>query len=457
MVRPPAAIRELSGWGQYPRERCRVFRPEQRGELAAALAAGGDGGLIARGMGRSYGDEALHATGAVVLMTRLNRFLALDPVAGVLECEAGVTLAEIIEVALPHGLFLPVTPGTKFVTVGGAIANDVHGKNHHRDGSFAGCLQGFDLLTAGGEVLACSRETHADAFWATLGGLGLTGVITRARLRLLRVESAFLAVDYARAADLDQAIALFDRHEADYPYSVAWIDCLAPGRALGRSLLMHARHASAADARAAGAADPMRPPPRRVRGVPLELPGGLLNPLTTRAFNALYYARPRPAGRLEGYDAFFYPLDAVEHWNRIYGRRGFVQCQALLPPAGGREALVALLEKLRAARRASFLAVLKRMGPASGGLLSFPGPGWTLALDMPTTADLPGFMDGLHELILRHGGRVYLAKDATLRPAHLRAMYPALPRFLEVKRRLDPEGRICSSLARRLEIAGGAS
>lgn len=454
-----AAVGPLSGWGNHPVQTCRLLRPEQRRELIAAIRGHGPGTCIARGSGRSYGDEALNQDGTVVLTTRLNRFIAFDPQRALLDCEAGVTLAEVIEHLVPRGFFLPVTPGTKWVTIGGAIANDVHGKNHHADGSIARFVVDFELLTADGGVLTCSRSENPDVFWASVGGLGLTGVILRGRLQLRRIETSRIAVTSRRGRNLDEALALLDEADAAHRYSVAWIDCLSAGRSLGRSVVVGGDHATPADLgeRGGRGGESALQVTRRARQrtIPFFLPSWVLGTPAATAFNALYYHSHRPRSTVVDYDSFFYPLDAVGHWNRLYGRRGFIQCQVALPHESSREGLVALLAELSRARRPSFLGVLKRFGPPSGGLLSFPIEGHTLALDMPVAPDIGEVMRRVHAVVLRHGGRAYLAKDATLSAAAFRQMYPRHAEFLAVKRRLDPEGTFSSSLARRLGIVAG--
>lgn len=444
--------RNLSGWGRFPVEPCHLYRPEKQRETAAILDSGLDPSYIPRGLGRSYGDASLNREAGAISTARLNRFLAFDAETGLLECESGVSLAEIIEVFLPRGFFLPVTPGTKFVTLGGAIAADVHGKNHHQDGTIAQFVQDFRLLTPAGLQLQCSRSENSQVFWATLGGMGLTGMIQSARIKLLRVESAYVRVDYEKAGNLDAALDQMSASDDRYRYSVAWIDALARGGSLGRSVLMRGDHAAAADV-ASRARSPLAARARRALSVPFDLPALALNSLTVSAFNALYYAgHVNGAGHLVDFDRFFYPLDAIRDWNRVYGKRGFVQYQVVLPLESSRAGLRILLERLAGSRRASFLAVLKRFGKANQGPLSFPAPGWTLALDLPVTRDLPEFLGELDDVVVDHGGRVYLAKDAVLRPEKFARMYPRLDEFRAVKQRLDPQGRVSSSLARRLKI-----
>jgi decaprenylphospho-beta-D-ribofuranose 2-oxidase len=435
----------LSGWGRHPVQECRVYRPEKVSELAEVMASAPEGGVVSRGLGRAYGDAALNP-GGVVSHLRLNRMLAFDEAAGVLECEGGVTLGEIVYAFLPRGWFLPVVPGTRHVTVGGAIAADVHGKNHHRDGTFGRFVDEIRLLTPGRGLLACSRDAEADAFRATLGGMGLTGAIVSATLRLMRVESPFLSVDYRPTRDLDDALARFGESDAGHRYSVAWIGALAKGRALGRGVLMQGDHAPASGS---------RPASRRPgsRSLPFDLPGVALNRFTVGAFNRLYRAtHGARTGAVEPLERFFWPLDAVGDWNRAYGRRGFVQYQ-LVVPMGRADALAAVLRRAAESGRASFLAVLKRFGPAGEGTLSFPMAGWTLSLDFPVAPGLEEMLAEMDRTVADAGGRVYLAKDAMLDATTFARMYPAAEAFRAVRRTLDPAGVLTSSLARRVGLA----
>lgn len=450
---PRCASAELAGWGRFPIETCDVYRPEHMDELAAIVGRAPQASLIARGLGRSYGDASLNGGAGVVLARAFDRMLAFDSETGVLHCEAAVSLADIIQHLLPRGFFFPVTPGTKYITVGGAIAADVHGKNHHRSGSMSAFVLDFDLLTGKGEVLRCSREEHADVFWATVGGMGLTGVILGARLQLRRVETAYMRTSTERATDLDDVLQRMEARDDQYDYAVAWIDCLGRGGTLGRSVLHHANHLGRGELPESLRAAPLVTPRKRGLAVPFTLPNATLNAFTTRAINEVYYRAHPTREAVVDCDRFFYILDVVQHWNRGYGRRGVLQYQALLPPDTSRAGLIALLEKLSASRRASFLAVLKSCGAASGGLLSFPRPGFTLALDLPNTgSDAHALLAELDAIVLRNGGSVYLAKDACLDAETFRAMYPGLERFRAVKAAIDPEQRFSSSLARRLEI-----
>ena len=411
------ATKPLSGWGRYPVESCHVFRPEKRREVADTLASGLESSYIPRGMGRSYGDAALNQNAGVIWPILLNRFLSFDCASGVLECESGVSLAEIIQYFLPRGWFLPVTPGTKFVTIGGAIAADIHGKNHHKDGSFSNF------------VLQSENDDY-----------------------LRQVDSAYVFVDFHKASNLEDVLATMEASDERYDYSVAWIDGLATGKTMGRSVLMRGNHAPAAEL------------PARIRHVLaapttpkwnlfVDFPSAALNRLTVKAFNTAYYAIHHTAARqLVSFEKFFYPLDAINQWNRMYGKRGFVQYQIALPQANGAAGLRIILDRLARSGRASFLAVLKRFGDAGPGLLSFPLRGYTLALDIPAAHGLVPFLHELDRMTLDHGGRIYLAKDAVLRAEDFAAMYPKLESFRALQRKLDPKRLLSSSMARRLGI-----
>lgn len=452
----PSSTQRLSGWGRYPAEDCAVFRPEKRRSVHEILDSGQQPHYIARGLGRSYGDTAINGGGGVLSTVRLNRMLSFDGETGILECEAGVSLAEILEAFLPRGWFLPVTPGTKFVTIGGAIANDVHGKNHHRDGTFGAHVLELSLLTPGGEVNVCSPESRAEVFWATVGGIGLTGIILTAKVRLQRVESAYMKVDYRRLKNIQETLDVIRETDARYQYSVAWVDCLARGGALGRSVLMLGQHAAPNELRP-GTGDPFDARARKKPGVPFDFPGFALNPLSIRAFNGAFYAmHPSRDGKIIDYDSYFYPLDAISNWNRVYGKRGFTQYQATFP-TGKEDGLVQLLERLSAASCASFLAVLKRFGPEGKGLLSYPFEGYTLTLDIPMREGLLAFLSDCDRLVLQYGGRLYLAKDMCMSADSFAAMYPRAGEFRKLRRELDPKGVLSSRMARRLRLAEDAT
>ncbi len=440
---------KLAGWGNYPRltTALRSFRGEE--QLAPIILGSTD--LIARGNGRAYGDAALNLD-ITVSTLRHDRLLSFDPRSGMLRCEAGVLLSDLLDAFLPRGWFVPVTPGTRLVTVGGMIAADVHGKNHHRDGSFGRHVESLRLMTGDGGTVECSRRDNPALFRATIGGMGLTGVVTEARFRLMPVETAYLRQETVSCGDLDAAMAAFET-SAQWTYSVAWIDCLARGRNAGRSLLYRGEHARREELPLAQRRDPLRIPPRASRRVPFMLPEFTLNRWTVKAFNELYYRRAA-AGRHAVVDAFsfFYPLDAVLDWNRIYGASGFLQYQCVLPKAASREGLPLLLRRIAEAGSGSFLAVLKLFGPqdADGGLLSFPMEGYTLALDLPAHARTLALLTELDAIVADHGGRVYLAKDARMGVRLLRRGYGgALDQFL---RHRDDAARFQSVLSQRLGL-----
>jgi FAD/FMN-containing dehydrogenase len=402
--------------------------------------------LIARGNGRSYGDAALNE-GCVLSTLRSDHILAFTPETGGIVCEAGLLLADLLSFAVPRGFFPPVTPGTKFVTIGGMIASDVHGKNHHVTGSFGNHVDWIELLLADGQVVTCSQQENAELFAATCGGMGLTGIILSAAIRLMPIDTAHIRQETLRAASLAETMMLCEE-PVGTTYAVAWIDCLASGAALGRSLIYRGEHALRAEV----PGRTLDVPHRRVKRVPVDFPGWLLNPWSVRAFNELYYRRGRPGTALIDYDRFFYPLDSILDWNRIYGRRGFVQYQCVIPKAASAPALEALLKRISKAGTGSFLAVLKLLGPEGFGLMSFPLEGYTLALDFPLSRSTLDLFFELDAVVGDHGGRIYLAKDACASGALVRKGYPRLPQFLALRQQVDPRGKFASLQSRRLEI-----
>lgn len=444
-------MQSLSGWGRCPVQPCRLIRPANFDALRDRLSHLGEmQTLIPRGLGRSYGDPALNNQQHVALCTDFDRILDFNPATGLLHAEAGVSLADLMTHLLPRGFFVPTTPGTKFVTLGGAVAADVHGKNHHRDGSFGDHVQAIELLTADGEIRTCSPTQNTDLFAATLGGMGLTGIIRSIQLTLSRVPSAYCNVTYRRTVNLDQALALLEQTDADYRYSVAWVDTLATGQSLGRSVVMLANDA---EGPSGGEGHSYQLPSHRRKSVPFDPPFNVLGRWTVAAFNRLFYATHRDKQVVVDYEKFFYPLDAIAHWNRLYGKRGFVQYQVLIPPEQARAGLTRILETVTASGIGSFLTVLKKCGQPGPGLLSFMKPGYTLAMDLPNTGEkLRELAAKLDQITLDHAGRLYLAKDSLMHRDTFAAMYPNLERFRQIKRQYDPHNRFSSSQARRLGI-----
>lgn len=441
----------LEGWGRYPQLNSEVITPAAPGQLNELVH--GCHGLIARGNGRAYGDAAIGARASLSSL-RLDRLRSFDPETHVLTAEAGVLLSDILDTYVPRGFFVPVVPGTKYVTLGGMIASDVHGKNHHRDGGFGGCVESLKLVLPNGETWNCSPHENPEVFYATIGGMGLTGVIAQASIRLRPIETAYITQTTAVAPDLAAALKALD--DADHAtYSVAWIDCLAGGGSLGRSLVYAGEHASRAEVETAQGSGELLVTAKAARlSVPLDLPGWTLNKASVMAFNELYFrqgSRKGEAPSVVHYNPYFFPLDGVNRWNRIYGVRGFLQHQCVVPPENAHAVLSEILERFARSGRASFLAVLKKLGPANG-MMSFPMPGYTLALDVQVRDDVFALLDEIDDLVTRAGGRLYLAKDARQSPSTFRASYPALGRFQELRRNLGVDGKISSKLSERLGI-----
>ena len=464
-----AQPQSLAGWGRTAPTAASVTHLTAEGEVItsarAVLTRAREGrGVIARGLARSYGDAAQNAGGEVLDLVGFARLRSIDLATGLIVVDAGMSLDRLMRLMLPLGFFVPVSPGTRHVTVGGAIAADIHGKNHHVRGSFAQHVRSLDLLLADGSVRRISPRgdgkgidgspESSELFWATAGGMGLTGVILRATVAMLPVRTSRMLVDTERAVDLDDLLDRLARTDEDYTYSVAWIDCVTRGKAMGRSVLTRGWHAGPEHLSARARRDPLRFAPPAVVTAPPVFPSGLLNRATVAAFNELWF-RKAPVerrGQVQEIGTFFHPLDGVSAWNRIYGPRGFVQYQFVVP-LGAEDTLRTALARITGSGNASFLAVLKRFGPANPGPLSFPSPGWTLALDIPVGGSgLAPLLDGLDELIAGAGGRVYLAKDSRLRPELLAAMYPRLEAWRQVRRRVDPDRTFTSDLARRLDL-----
>jgi FAD/FMN-containing dehydrogenase len=450
---PEPTLVPLVGWGRTAPTRAALTQVHDDDDVRAAVLAASGRGVVARGLARSYGDAAQNAGGTVLDMTAAARVLHADLETGLVDVEAGISLDELMNQFVPQGFFVPVTPGTRLVTVGGAIAADIHGKNHHVAGSFSQHVRWIDLLTADGQVRRISPESDADLFWATAGGMGLTGVILRAQVQMKAIESSRCLVDTDRTEDLDSLMTLLTETDHLYEYSVAWIDTLAKGKRMGRSVVTRGRFAKLDELPAKRRTDPLKYHGSVKASVPDVFPPGLLNLATVAAFNELWYrkAPKRKRDQLQSIPTFFHPLDAVGGWNRIYGPRGFVQYQVTVP-FGQEEAMREVLDRLSSFGTASFLAVLKRFGPGNPGMLSYPSPGWTLALDIPVMKGLAGLLDSLDEVVLGAAGRTYLAKDSRVRPETFEKMYDRLDDFRAVRKRVDPDGVFTSDLARRLAL-----
>jgi FAD/FMN-containing dehydrogenase len=436
MESPPM---QLSGWGRLPVVSGREQAPED-------LEAGSAGARLARGLGRSYGDASLPADPGdrVVCTRRADRILGFDPANGVLRAEAGLSLLAIHRIFGPRGFASPVVPGTAYVTLGGMVASDIHGRNHHVAGCFGAHVRALRMRLADGRVLEVSEASEPELFRATQGGMGLTGHVLEVELTLERIGSPWLTAKTRRVRDLDDLQATLREESARWPHTAAWIDCTARGRHLGRGVLTLGRYAAADEA-------PAQPPVLRERiAVPFDLPGWLVAPWSIRPFNAAVYHLRRDGTDITHPQPFFHPLDRVRHWNRLYGRRGFAQYQCVIPNGedGGVERFFEVLTRMGGA---SPVSVLKNFGAEGRGVLSFPRPGTSVALDLPfRRGHTQALVDALNEVVIGAGGRIYLTKDALTRPEHLRAMEPRLARFAEVRRKWDPDGRLRSALSRRL-------
>ena len=448
----------FSGWGRYPRLESRLIEPISTFEIEKSLGGSGQWGpsIIARGAGRSYGDSALAET--LVSTRYLDNFSSLttsDHGHTVLRCASGMSLEKVLETIIPKGLFLPVLPGAKAVTVGGAIAADVHGKNHHIDGSFCDHVESMQVLLATGEIINCNRNAYSELFHATCGGMGLTGIILDAAIKLVPMPSLDIGQRTLVADNLQDCMELMDEHH-ESKYSVAWIDCLASGAAQGRSVLYLGEHVDEKDARekSKSGRKGLRAIKRSELKIPFDAPSFLLNKYTMKGFNSAYYAlqKNRIAPKRIDYDAFFFPLERLRNWNRLYGSKGFLQYQLAVPPESAYACVSAVLSCASQAGKGSFLSVLKKFGKANNNLLSFPIEGYTLALDFKYEDSLFPLLDKLDAIVLAHGGRLYLAKDARMSKACFRQSYAQWERFAELKQKLDPRGQFSSLQSRRLGL-----
>ncbi len=431
----------LEGWGRLP--------VPGRELLSANLEEATRGAVLSRGLGRSYGDSSLPAEpGDKVVGTRLaDRVLAFDAASGVLRAEAGLSIAALNRLFVPRGFFPPVTPGTQFVTLGGMVASDVHGKNHHRDGCVGPHVRALRVRLASDDVVECSPTVEPELFWGCVGGMGLLGHILEVELVLQPISSPWIVQDTERVGNIDEYLAALEERAGQWPMTMGWIDCLSRGAALGRGLLMAGRWAT-----------PEESHHRPARGLPevtlpVELPNWTLNRFTASAFNAVFWRQllwRQRHQRLTPYEPFFYPLDAILHWNRGYGSRGFTQYQCVLPRAAGPQAVRELLETLSELGAASPLCVIKDCGPEGKGLLSFPLEGTSVAVDMAVTPDIQRVVDRLNALVISAGGRIYLTKDRFTRAEDFRAMEPRLDAFLALREKWDPARRLRSAQSVRI-------
>jgi len=439
--------KKIANWGNYPvmetEEKTFIFEEQ----LSEAILHSDN--IIARGNGRCYGDASLAKH--TISTLKYDKVLSFDTETGIFECQAGLTLDKILEVIVPKGWFLPVTPGTKFITVGGAIASDVHGKNHHVDGCFSHHVLDMDVVLSNGETITCSPHLNTDLFWATCGGMGLTGIITRARFDLKKIESSYIKQKQIKANNLEEVIELFEKYR-HYTYSVAWIDCLQKGKHFGRSILMLGEHATLADLDENKKKNPLKLPSKTQITFPFNLPSFVLNQFTIKAFNFLFYGKnlSREINNIISYEPFFYPLDAILHWNRGYGKPGFVQYQFVLPLESN-QGLIEILNKISDKGLGSFLAVLKIFGKQDD-LISFPKEGYTLALDFPVRKGLFEFLDELDKVVLNYGGRIYLSKDARMKSEIFWNGYSNAHKFLDIVKKYNPNFKFNSIQADRLSI-----
>lgn len=439
--------RKIANWGNYP-----VIESDERffsfdDQLQQLIQQSTH--FIPRGNGRCYGDASL-ATETINTL-KYDKVLSFDKENGVIECQSGLTLDKILEFIVPKGWFLPVTPGTKFITVGGAVGSDVHGKNHHVDGSFSNHIVSLEVTLSDGSKIECSPLNNIELFEATCGGMGLTGLITKVKFRLKKIETAYIKQKQIKAQNLDEVIRLFDEYK-HYTYSVAWIDCLKKGKHFGRSILILGEHVKTNELPEKFKTEPLKQPAKKSIPFPVNLPSWVLNSFTVKLFNFLYYSKnfKKEIDTIVSYEPFFYPLDAILNWNRGYGKKGFVQYQFVLPLTA-RQGLIEILQRISDEGLGSFLAVLKVFGKQES-LISFPTEGYTLALDFPVKKGLFEFLDELDKIVLNFGGRLYMSKDARMKPEVLKAGYPRLEEFKRIIRKYNPKGKIRSTQSDRLQL-----
>jgi decaprenylphospho-beta-D-ribofuranose 2-oxidase len=431
---------KIYGWGRYPQQDAYLHAPTSCASLE--LTAKQQNSVLARGMGRSYGDSANALN--VLQTTYINHFIEFDKVTGKLIAEAGITLREILEVIVPSGWFLPVTPGTSYVTLGGAIASDVHGKNHHSAGTFGQHVESLSMLLGTGEVVTASPQHHTDLFHATCGGMGLTGIIMHATIQLLPIRSSLISQKTIKADCIEAACEAFESN-SDATYSVAWIDCLSKGKSLGRSVIMLGEHAEQGG---------LNIDIRQKVSVPFSTPSALLNSSTMKAFNTAYwYKAKHSVSQTVSLIPYFYPLDAVGEWNKLYGKKGFVQFHCVVPKLDGVASMRKLLTEISNSGEGSFLAVLKQFGIANENLLSFPTEGYTLALDFKASETAIKTVKKLEAMVVEMGGRLYLTKDAVMQENTFKVTYPNWEKFEAIREQYGAIGKFSSTQSKRLGLA----
>jgi len=441
---------KVENWGKYPKVEAEVFEfndVDQYKDIVHDKPK-----MIARGMGRCYGDSALSAN--ILSTLKLNHLLDFDAEKGILTCEAGVTIEEVLRLFVPKGWFMPVTPGTKFVTLGGAFASDIHGKNHHARGTFSDHVYWIDLITPDGSLKRCSKSENADLFALTAGGMGLTGLIIRVSFQLAKIETSYIRQESIKAKNLDEIMKVFE-DTSSWTNSVAWIDCLSKGRSLGKSIMTVGEFATIAELETDKQRNNrLKVHPEGKLFLPFEFPNFTINSLTVQAFNLLYYNKQlqRMKRSIVHYETFYYPLDGILHWNRVYGKNGFTQYQFVLPHETSREGLIAIIEKIGQRGMGSFLTVLKLFGNQDENYIRFPKGGYTLAIDFKIDKRVWKFLDELDELVLKYGGRVYLTKDVRMKHETLLQSYPQAEAFIEKIKQLDPDFKFSSVQSERMKI-----
>jgi decaprenylphospho-beta-D-ribofuranose 2-oxidase len=439
-------IQPVTNWNNYPVVEAEKFSFDYRDDIAAKASEFSQ--LAIRGNGRCYGDASLSTS--IVSSLRYDKILAFDKAKGIVYCQSGLLLSDLLQIIVPAGWFLPVTPGTKFITIGGAVASDVHGKNHHVDGSFSRHIITMSILTGTGEILNCSQTHNADLFWATCGGMGLTGLILEVTFSLKKIETAYIQQKQIKAENLDEVMDLFEQY-GKYTYSVAWIDCLKKGKSYGRSILMVGEHASKEMLKTG--TERLQAKEKSLFSVPFNFPSFALNSFSVKVFNALYYAKNYKTimDSVVHYDGFYYPLDSILNWNRIYGSNGFVQYQFVLPLKTSKEGLRDILTRISNKGLGSFLAVLKLFGEQND-LISFPMKGYTLALDIPIQPGLFKFLDELDIIVADYGGRIYLSKDARMKKEIFWNTYEKAIEFNKILKKYDPANKFTTHLSKRLDL-----